>query len=225
MAELIETWSSEAFEEDSMTDEHLWIWREMIASVPADLRAAKVLDVGCNQGGFLRELYDTKPFAEGIGIDLAEKAVALAEQRKANRPLRYVAATDLSEAGGGFDIAFSHEVIYLIEDLSEHARQIAQALKPGATYNAVTCCHSDNPLWSRWRPMIKEFSNLDVPDHSVGEIAAAFRSAGLLVSIARFLAASPIPVEGPSRYFPSDVDRIEVYGRWKLMFTARRPTT
>ncbi|MEM9048658.1 MAG: class I SAM-dependent methyltransferase [Pseudomonadota bacterium] len=223
MAELIETWSRRSAEEDSMTEGHLWIWRAMIAAIPGDLQSARVLDVGCNQGGFLRELYDRRPFVEGVGIDLAEKAVALAQARKGARPLRYLAATNLSEAGSGFDIAFSHEVIYLIADLADHARQIAQALKPGAAYHAVTCCHRDNPLWPRWRPMIQEFSNLDVPDHSVAEIAAAFRSAGLLVSASRFLAASSIPLDGPSDYFPSDLDRIAVYAHWKLMISAQRP--
>ncbi len=37
----------------------------------------------------------------------------------------------LSETGGGFDLAFSHEVIYLIEDFEDHARQVASVLKQG----------------------------------------------------------------------------------------------
>ena len=30
MSELINTWSSRPAQEDAMTDEHAWIWREMI---------------------------------------------------------------------------------------------------------------------------------------------------------------------------------------------------
>jgi len=39
---------------------HAPIWRRMVdVSVPHDLSASTVLDYGCNQGGFLRLLYDT----------------------------------------------------------------------------------------------------------------------------------------------------------------------
>ncbi|MEM9781987.1 MAG: class I SAM-dependent methyltransferase [Pseudomonadota bacterium] len=226
MGELIETWANRADEEDSMTADHAWIWREMIAAAvpdPAGLAGKRVLDVGCNQGGFLRMLHDTRPVAEAVGIDLAAQAVALAEQRKGARPITYRAAPRIAEAGSGFDIAFSHEVIYLIPDLEDHARQVASVLRPGATYYAVTGCHSDNPLWPVWLPRLREISNLPVPDHSVGDIATAFRKAGFEVAASRFLADKPVPLPGPSDYMPTDLDRIDVYARWKLMFCCTRP--
>jgi len=38
---------------------HAPIWRRMIdVSVPHDLHDSTILDYGCNQGGFLRMLYD-----------------------------------------------------------------------------------------------------------------------------------------------------------------------
>jgi len=53
MNSLVDTWSKKPSEEDSMTEEHAWIWREMIKCIPnPDLSTARVLDVGCNQGGF-----------------------------------------------------------------------------------------------------------------------------------------------------------------------------
>lgn len=221
---LIETWSTRADQEDSMTDGHAWIWAEMIRALAAeDLSGARVLDIGCNQGGFLRMLYDRKPFAEGVGIDLATQAVALAEDRKGARPLRYIAAPRLAEAGTGFDLAISHEVIYLISDLADHAAQVASVLRPGASYYAVTCCHRDSPLWATWRPQIEEFSNVPVPDHSVADIAGAFREAGFSVSVSRFLAGAQIPLKGPSDFLPTDLDMIETYTRWKLMFRFTLP--
>lgn len=223
-APLLETWSVDADEENGMTDEHTWIWREMIGAVrEPDLSDAKVLDVGCNQGGFLRLLYDTRPFKSAVGIDLARHAVSLADLRKGPRPIEYRATNTIADAGDGFDLAFSHEVIYLIEDLETHARHVADVLKPGGRYDAVTCCHRDNPLWARWRPRIAEFSNIPVPNHSVDDITAAFRSAGLQVSCARFLADAFIPTFEPNDYFPSDVDRIDVYAKWKLSFRCERP--
>lgn len=219
MTKLIDTWSNTPSEEDGMTDEHAWIWREMIKCIPhPDLSEARVLDVGCNQGGFLRMLYDTHPFESGVGVDLAKDRVALANAAKGDRPLQYLATDMLSETGGGFDLAFSHEVIYLIENLEDHARQVASVLKRGGHYDAVTCCHSDSPLWATWRPKISAFSNIPVPNHSVSDIASAFRAAGLEVAISRFLADAFIPTEPPTDYFPGDIERVETYTRWKLCF-------
>ncbi|MEM9969936.1 MAG: class I SAM-dependent methyltransferase [Pseudomonadota bacterium] len=224
MTALIDTWSTDASEEDSMTDEHAWIWREMIRAIPADdISGAHVLDIGCNQGGYLRTLYDTRPFARGVGVDIARDRVALAEAQKGDRPLTYIAATEARAAGSGFEMAFSHEVIYLIDDLEAHGRDVFDALAPGGHYDAVTCCHRDNPLWSTWRPRIAQFSNVPVPNHSVADIAGAFRAAGLQVSIARFLAAAFIPTFEPTEYFPSNNERVEVYARWKLCFRCTRP--
>jgi len=112
MPALLKTWSKDPSEEDSMTDDHAWIWREMIETIPnRDLSGAKVLDIGCNQGGFLRMLFDMRGFAEGVGVDLAEDRVALAEAAKGPRPLRYIATSDPTVTGNGFDLAFIHEVI------------------------------------------------------------------------------------------------------------------
>ncbi|MEM9010272.1 MAG: class I SAM-dependent methyltransferase [Pseudomonadota bacterium] len=224
MTALIETWATRPEEEDAMPAEHGWIWRAMIrAADTADLADKRVLDVGCNQGGFLRLLYDTQPFAAGVGVDLAAQAVARAERQKGDRPLRYLATPHLADAGEGFDLAFSHEVIYLIEDLADHAAQIAEVLRPGASYYAVTCCHRDSPLWADWRPRIQGISNITVPNHGVADIADAFRGVGFEVAVSRFLADGFIPLTGPSDYFPSDLDRIELYARWKLMFRCTRP--
>ncbi|MEM6891884.1 MAG: class I SAM-dependent methyltransferase [Pseudomonadota bacterium] len=223
MSELIDTWTTDPSEEDSMTDDHAWIWREMIKSIPeGDISSARVLDFGCNQGGFLRMLYDTRPFASGIGVDLARDRVALANAAKGDRPLSYIATDKLADAGDAFDLAFSHEVIYLMDDLENHARQIAAALNAGGHYDAVTCCHADNPLWQSWRPRIAEFSQIPVPNHSVSDIASAFRTAGFEVSISRFMAASFIPTEPPTTYFPKDIDRLETYSQWKLCFRCRK---
>ncbi|MEM6421256.1 MAG: class I SAM-dependent methyltransferase [Pseudomonadota bacterium] len=225
MTELIETWATRPDEEDAMTEEHAWIWREMIRAIPGeDLAGARVLDIGCNQGGFLRLLHDQHPIAEGVGVDLARHAVSVAEARKGDRRLRYLAAPRLVEAGTGFDIATSHEVIYLISDLADHAAQLAEVLTPGGHYYAVTCCHRDNPRWSSWRPRLQGISNVPVPDHGVGDIAAAFRAQGFAVAVDRFLAQAFIPLDTPSDYFPTDLDRLEIYSRWKLLFRCTKPT-
>ena len=222
MTELLETWSREASQEDGMTSEHAWIWAEMIRAAPVPPQAS-VLDIGCNQGGFLRVLYDDVGFEGAVGIDLAQIAVARANASKGQRPIKYIASPDLSDAGTDFDIAYSHEVIYLIDDLGDHARRVMEALKPGGSYFAVTCCHSDNPLWPVWREKIGKFSRIPVPNHSVGDIVAAFRENGFTTSVSRFLADSFIPMDPPTEFLPTDLDRIDIYARWKIMVRATKP--
>ena len=62
----IATWNRNPADEEAMGAAHAPIWRRMIdVSVPHDLRDSTVLDYGCNQGGFLRMLYDRHPFKSG----------------------------------------------------------------------------------------------------------------------------------------------------------------
>jgi len=50
----------------------------------------------------------------------------------------------------GFDVAFSHEVLYLLHDLTSHAAAIHRALAPGGVYYAVMGEHVDAPTMFNW---------------------------------------------------------------------------
>jgi len=58
-------------------------------SVSHDLHDSTILDYGCNQGGFLRMLYDRNPFRGAVGIDIARESVARADLLKGHRPIEY----------------------------------------------------------------------------------------------------------------------------------------
>ena len=74
----ISTWNRNPADEEAMGAAHAPIWRRMIdVALPDDLHDSTVLDYGCNQGGFLRMLYDRHPFRSGIGLDIAREAGAL----------------------------------------------------------------------------------------------------------------------------------------------------
>ncbi|MGP0915740.1 class I SAM-dependent methyltransferase [Serratia sp. CY70267] len=77
-----------------------------------------------------------------------------------------------------FDIAFSHEVIYLIEDIAQHAADMLRVLKPGGVYYAVTGCHTDNPLWPQWRERVAEQTHTVVQDRALDDYARIFSAAG-----------------------------------------------
>jgi hypothetical protein len=60
---IIRTWNRNEADEEAMGAAHAPIWRRMIdVSIQEDLRQSTLLDYGCNQGGFLRMLYDRHAF-------------------------------------------------------------------------------------------------------------------------------------------------------------------
>ncbi|HEY1739631.1 MAG TPA: class I SAM-dependent methyltransferase, partial [Acidimicrobiia bacterium] len=133
-----------------MQHEHVFVWNTMLDSVDIDLRAKRVLDAGCNRGGFLRLLCDRTKIAEGFGYDPASEAVADARRLAGERPLHFDVAATVPAGWDGFDVAFSHEVLYLLHDLPAHADEVFRALAPGGSYYAVMGAHTRSPVLAEW---------------------------------------------------------------------------
>lgn len=215
----ISTWNRHPADEEAMGAAHAPIWRHMIdVSVSDDLRDATVLDYGCNQGGFLRMLYDRHPFRAGVGLDIARESVARAELLKRQRPIEYRAGSIAADLGHSFDFAFSHEVLYLLPDLSVHAADMKEALRPGGAYVAAVGCHTDSAVWPKWRKLIAETSSIPVYDHSLDRVAKAFSDAGFTVSVRPLALDAFMPVTVGSEYFPKIVDQLRYYSQDKVLF-------
>ncbi len=215
----IATWNRNPADEEAMGAVHAPIWRRMIdVSAPQDLSASTVLDYGCNQGGFLRLLYDRNPFRTAVGIDIARESVARAELLKGHRPIEYRVADRAAALDRTFDLAFSHEVIYLLPDLAAHARDMQAALRPGGAYVAVMGCHTDSSVWPRWRALIAETSTIPIHDHSLEDVAQAFAAAGFVVSVRPLALDAFMQVTIGSAYFPKIVDQIRYYSADKVLF-------
>lgn len=144
--------------------------------------------------------------------------MARAEAMKGDLPVEYALATDLSLHAGRFDIAFSHEVIYLLPDVAEHARQMWAALRDGGVYYAVTGCHTGNRLWPHWRELIPATTNVQTQDRSLDDYAAAFAGAGFEVSMRRFGFPGFLPYGGSRDYYPTMDDRIYYLTEAKTLF-------
>ncbi len=215
----IPTWHKDRTRESAMGPAHAPVWRHLIDLVPErDLTHADVLDFGCNQGGFLRLLHAIRPFRFGLGVDIAAESVARAEQLKGDLPLAYDLVPGLAAHPGRFDLAFSHEVIYLVPDIDAHARTVLAALRPGGVYYAVTGCHTGNRLWPHWRRHIPATTNVQTQDRSLDDYAEAFRRAGFSVATRRFGFDCFAPYDGPSPYYPSVADRMYYYAEAKTLF-------
>lgn len=186
-------WLSAAADE-AMQDEHGFIWRAMLDTIDVDLAGKRVLDAGCNRGGFLRLLTDRCAIAEGFGYDPASGAVEDARRLAGLRPLRFRAADTVPAGWNGIDVAFSHEVLYLLDDLPAHAGAVFAALVPGGVYYVVMGVHSASPLMAQWHQANVE--ELRLPElYDIDEVVAVFSAAGFDAAASR-LAMRFVPAAG-----------------------------
>ena len=173
-----------AAEDEAMQDEHGFIWLAMLDTITEDLAGRRVLDAGCNRGGFLRLLVDTCGIGHGFGYDPASAAISDARRLAGARPLTFEAADTVPAEWAAFDIAFSHEVLYLLRDLPSHAEAMAASLAPGAAYYAVMGMHAGSRLMSDWHRRMAD--ELDLPPlYSLDEVVEAFEASGFEASVAR----------------------------------------
>ena len=210
-------WRSAA-EDEAMQYEHRFVWEAMVKAVDSELAGRRVLDIGCNRGGFLRMLYDSRHIAEGRGYDPAEAAIADARRLAGTRPLQFEAAGNIPVGWGRFDVAFSHEVIYLISDLGAHAESVYGALVPGGSYYAVMGVHAASPLMAEWHR--EHVAELRLPPlHEVDGVAASFAAAGFEVAASR-LNIGFVPLSAQP---PRVVEWLDYYNEKKLLFQFTRP--
>lgn len=215
----IATWTNADGEEEAMNDDHAPLWQRMIAlAAPQGCAGLTVLDYGCNQGGFLELLYNKAPFREAMGVDIALESVAFAKQRLARLPFTGGHPAVLADKKGMFDVAFSHEVLYLLPDLGAHAALMKSALRPGGVYFAAIGCHTDQPLWDEWRTLIASYSNVPVQDYSLDDYANAFFDAGFTVAAQPYRLDGFFPLKKNNPYFPKVADSLRYYETDKVLF-------
>jgi SAM-dependent methyltransferase len=208
-----------AVEDEVMQDEHGFIWLAMLEMIDAPLKGRKVLDVGCNRGGFLRLLVDHADIAGGFGFDPAAGAIEDARRLAGTRPLTFEVAETVPLGWSQFDAAFSHEVLYVLHDLASHAAAMAGALSLGGSYFATMGVHSDSPLMVSWHA--EKATELDLPGpYRLEAVADTFEGAGFDVAVGR-LPMRFVPVHahrGDSHADTSLSSWLDYYYRDKVMF-------
>jgi SAM-dependent methyltransferase len=207
-----------------MQEEHGFIWRAMLDTIETDLTGQRVLDAGCNRGGFLRLLADRCGIGAGYGFDPASGAVEDARRLAGDRPLEFEAAGTVPAGWQDFDVAFSHEVLYLLSDLGSHAAAMFAALKPGAPYFAVMGVHAGSALMSAWHAA--RAGELDLPRlYDLDEVVDVFEDTGFEAAVAqlrlRFVPVSAHRDEsGPTKDL---IDWLDYYSRDKVLLRFTRP--
>jgi SAM-dependent methyltransferase len=218
------TWYDDEKREDAMSHGHAPVWHHLISLIgETDLSGASVLDFGCNQGGLLRTLLAERPFAKGLGIDIASHSIARARELSAGLNLDFVVGDSPTPHVEAFDLAISHEVIYLIDDLESHARDMLAALRKGGVYYAVTGCHAGNPDLDAWRKVVEQRTMTRIVDRSIEDYASIFLAAGFTVSARKFGYEGFIPF-GHDRWDTSYDNDLAYYRDIKTIFRLQRLT-
>jgi SAM-dependent methyltransferase len=214
-------WQSAAHDE-AMQEEHGFIWAAMLRTIDIDLAGKQVLDVGCNRGGFLRLLVDDCGIAGGSGYDPAAGAIDDARALAGDRPLRFQVSDDVPAGWTGFSVAFSHEVLYLLDDLPAHARAVFTALAPGGVYYAVIGVHDGSPLMAEWHAANAD--QIAMPRlYAIDEVISAFEDVGFEAAAAR-LAVRFVPTAGHGHHERGRMlDWLDYYYDQKLLLRFGRP--
>jgi SAM-dependent methyltransferase len=204
-------------EDETMQDEHGFIWKAMLELVDTNLSGSKVLDAGCNRGGFLRLLVDRASIREGFGYDPASGAIEDARRLAGARPLTFETSETVPRGWSGFDVAFSHEVLYLLHDLPSHAAALHASLAPGASYFATIGVHADSALMTSWHT--DNALALDLPGlYRLDDVAGVFKSTGFDVAVGR-LQFRFVPVEAHRSDLTDRLSSwLDYYYRDKVMF-------
>ena len=212
-----------ADEDEAMQEEHGFLWRAILDTIDIDLAGLRVLDAGCNRGGFLRLLVDESGIAQGWGYDPAVGAIEDARRLAGTRPLTFETADTVPAGWAGFDAAFSHEVLYVLHDLAAHAAAIFAALAAGAPYFAAMGVHAGSPMMSAWHGSVA--GDLGLPRlYDLEEVVDVFDAACFDVSIAR-LQMRFVPATGARGghdHRRGLLEWLDYYSRDKVLFRFTR---
>ena len=218
-AENVDTWDSIEGEE-SMDEGHEPAWHALISYVQEKSVTDKnILDFGCNRGRFLKVLHQALPYRSALGVDIAEESIAFANAHKGDTPCDYEHSRVLAEKKDAFDIAFSHEVVYLLPDIVAHAREIGSVLKKGGVYYLAIGEYAENPLWARWKETVAEFSPVPPQTYSLQDIAKAFQDNGFSVSIRRMVTDGFLPYDASDgKYLQSPMELLDFMTQYMMLF-------
>jgi len=219
---MTQTYWQDAAADEAMQEEHGFVWRAMLDTIDVDPTGKRVLDAGCNQGGFLRLVADRFAISEGFGYDPASGAIEDARRLAGARPLTFEVADTVPEGWDGFDMAFSHEVLYLLHDLPGHACGLFDALAPGGVYYAVIGVHTGSPVMVKWHRENVDALNLP-PLNDIEDVIAVFERAGFAAAAAR-LAVRFVPAAGHHGHGRGRLlDWLDYYYDQKLLLRFTRP--
>lgn len=205
------TWTKEgAALEQEMEDSHLNQWQQTISEyLPEDFKDYTVLDFGCSQGAFLKHLYKKYPFKNAVGIDLSLEAIKTANQRKENLPVSYYTTEEFAnKTPQNFDVVVSNSVLFFIEDLDAHAKQIFNYLNENGVYYFTFTDFSKLSNLNRFIEKIDQWANTPLVLHTLDDIVKVFNKNGFEVQLKQFEANNFITFNSKDDLYANAYERL-----------------
>jgi SAM-dependent methyltransferase len=163
-------------------------WRRLLGHLRAEVtpdEVQSVLDVGCHRGGLLELL--ARHFKPECLLGL--EPLAAARQRALFRLKGQAPSVQIldpaqwpSVPAASVDLATCHEVLQLVGDLCPFLKEIARVLRPAGRAFVVLGCHTENPVWPRWKNQLIALGHA-VFDHSPMEILRQASLAGFHTAV------------------------------------------
>jgi 2-polyprenyl-6-hydroxyphenyl methylase/3-demethylubiquinone-9 3-methyltransferase len=118
-----------------------YLWEPVLGNLASLSRASRVLDAGCGNGFFTKQL-EEKGF-DAVGIDLEESGIEHARKLVPNVRFELASVYDdmLALFGSPFDAVVSLEVIEHIYDPRMFVTRVRECLRPGGLFILSTPYH------------------------------------------------------------------------------------
>lgn len=118
--------------------------RQALRAIVALPAGARVLELGCGAGQFIRAIKRYRPDLDCVGSDISTTAIAAA--KKFNDGVTYVVQTRFD--GNFFDAIIICDVLEHVTDPAAILNEVVSALKPDGIFYAFVPCEGDSlSLW------------------------------------------------------------------------------
>ncbi|MEH3089869.1 MAG: methyltransferase domain-containing protein [Microbacterium arborescens] len=158
-------------------DDDLAVFRRFVDLLPA---SARVVDAGCGAGRMIGAMADARPDLSATGVDLSPRMIAEARRRLPEAHLAVGDLADLPVASATADGVLAwYSIIHTPgSDLGAIAAEVARVLRPGGVVLAAFQSGRGGRVIDR---AYGHELSLEAVLHEPGDVAAAFRTAGLTV--------------------------------------------
>ena len=181
MAEIKRIFMFDHAEDILLEKRNLHFWRALLGHIQADRAidaGSTILDVGCHRGGLLKLAIDRFKPASVIGIEPLKQARTAAQLFSFQGHVQILSEKEWSRISDtSVDILLSHEVLPFFDDLKFISKQMRRVLKPGGFAYMVSGCHTENPIWPRWKEELESQGHI-VYDYSPLELMNEICMAG-----------------------------------------------